>query len=147
MQTPIGCNATSFDAGNQTAIINHRNSVGCLDVGGCTGGCCIPGIGCVDGTQDDCIANGGSFQGFGNSCAELSCPGACCVSFGCISLTEHVCTLNNGEFQGEFVECTPDLCPQTGACCDDNDGGCVETIQATCGAGSTYREDAVLGSF
>ncbi len=66
----------------------------------------------MDGTEAECIANGGSFQGLGNNCADISCPGACCLSFGCISLPEDTCIINNGEFQGQFVECTPDPCPQ-----------------------------------
>ncbi len=103
-----------------------------------TGACCYPtNTACFVLPQAQCVAEGGTFQGFGSTCAVVSCPGptgACCYpgTTLCFVMSQAQCNAESGEFQGMATNCSPNLCPPpTGACCFSN-GSCQVISAADC---------------
>ncbi len=100
------------------------------------GACCFPNGTCSEEEVFNCQKSGGTFQGFGVLCSEVSCPqpvGACCLPNGeCASKTEVSCTTDGGTYQGDFTDCSSTMCPQpTGACCMF-DGTCANLTETSC---------------
>jgi hypothetical protein len=57
----------------------------CTNPSNCTipeGACCFPDASCSDGTQFECLADGGVYQGNGSACASTDCPEPCIVNSG-----------------------------------------------------------------
>jgi hypothetical protein len=74
---------------------------------------------CQDLTVPDCLAQGGTPQGFGTDCTTVDCDpplddGACCLLDGsCIVTTQVDCENNHdGTYQGDGVPCTAATCPK-----------------------------------
>ncbi|MHC5002572.1 MAG: hypothetical protein ACYTJ0_05560, partial [Planctomycetota bacterium] len=105
-------------------------------LGGPIGACCLPDF-CKEGSELECSAAGGVFQGEGTTCAETMCPvlvGACCFLDGSCTdgLTETECSESDGEFQGAGTDCDTTECPVAGACCFA-DGTCSDGLtEAEC---------------
>ena len=116
-----------------------------------TGACCLPDGACVEVTEADCLAQGGTYQGDSSPCSGVTCPqpeGACCLANGtCVEVTEADCLAQGGTYQGDSSLCSGVTCPQPeGACCL-TDGTCVEVTEADCLAvGGTYTGDSSLCS-
>jgi hypothetical protein len=80
-----------------------------------TGACCKPDQTCIEGTEADCSAVSGVYQGHGTTCAQVDCSAsACCLRDGtCISTTQANCTTLNGTFHPQIacenpaLDCTP----------------------------------------
>lgn len=120
---------------------------------GATGGCCLPGTGCIENqTAVECIGIGGVYLGDATDCMDETCaPGVCCIDGTCdatfIFLT--TCEENAG---GIFLP---------GGQCDDGGGGgenpcdetddCGEMLTGDCfdpdGNGSPYCDDDVCCNF
>ena len=94
------------------------------------GACCLPDGSCVQSGVlggDDCIAQGGIYQGDNTNCATVNCPGACCLDDGsCVQATQAECDTQGGAYQGDNTRCADVTCPQPGACCLP-DGSCVQS--------------------
>ncbi len=98
------------------------------------GACCLFDGTCIEVTEDECVAQGGDYQGDGVGCDDVDCParGACCLFDGtCIEVTEDACAMQGGDFQGVGVQCAEVDCPARGACCLF-DGTCIEVTEDEC---------------
>jgi len=99
------------------------------------GACCI-GTSCTYGTEADCAAIGGVYQGDYQSCTSYPCggapEGACCIADQCSVMTQSDCGNFGGSYQGDGTSCAADTC--------DN-GGCEVGYSPDC-AGTCF-EDAV----
>ncbi len=100
------------------------------------GACCYLNGTCSEEELFNCQKSGGTFQGFGVLCSEVSCPqpvGACCLPNGeCASKTELSCSTDGGTYQGNFTDCVSAMCPQPmGACCMPN-GTCENLTEMSC---------------
>lgn len=64
------------------------------------GACCVPNVGCVDASEEnDCMAQGGTFQGNGISCAINPCESACCFpDQSCQFLAQQPCQMQGGTY-------------------------------------------------
>jgi hypothetical protein len=112
--------------------------------------CCFPTGSCQDLLPPDCVAQGGSPQGPGTSCATVTClpppdpTGACCFPDGsCVVLTAADCGAAGGSYQGDNVACATDLCAanRIGACCMTG-GACQEMTSTQCAQmQGTYKGD------
>ncbi len=104
------------------------------------GACCYNDGTCDTISETDCIAAGGTFQGEGTTCDDVTCTGACCEP-GCVeNTTPDGCADDGGTFQGFGTTCDPDPCPPTGACCVDSD--CTIETESDCSdMGGTYQGD------
>jgi hypothetical protein len=79
-----------------------------------TGACCLPDESCIEGTEADCSAVSGVYQGHGTTCAQVNCAptmGACCRPNGtCVYTTEADCASQSGTFHPQVacsgVDCT-----------------------------------------
>jgi hypothetical protein len=86
-----------------------------LDCGLVKGACCLPNQTCTDGTQSECSASGGVYQGHGTACTQVNCAaqtGACCAPDGsCTQLTASGCAALSGNYHPQTtcggVNCTP----------------------------------------
>ena len=87
---------------------------------GCTapyGACCYTDQSCTDGTQAQCDAAGGYYQGPGTKCDTTDCStthvGACCNpdDASCTEVSFGVCAFERGQFQGEGTTCSGTVCP------------------------------------
>jgi hypothetical protein len=110
-----------------------------------TGACCV-GEECLVLSEEDCLAQGGTYYGDDFPCDPLLCvnTGACCIGEECFILTEEECLASGGEYQGDDVPCDPALCIEirTGACCIDNE--CFILTEEECLAqGGEYQGDDV----
>lgn len=80
---------------------------------GVMGACCFQDGSCVMAQgEQDCIDQGGDYQGDGTFCDPNPCPpppvtGACCVGEECTITTEADCP---GEYQGDDTVCDPNPC-------------------------------------
>jgi hypothetical protein len=76
-----------------------------------TGACCI-GEECFVLTEEDCLAQGGEYQGDDVPCDDTICveTGACCIDNECFVLTEDECIARGGEYQGDGVPCDDTIC-------------------------------------
>jgi hypothetical protein len=110
------------------------------------GACCLTDGSCVEATEAECAAQGGTYGGDGSSCVNVSCPqpaGACCLADGsCVEVTEEDCLAQGGTFNGDGSTCMNANCPQpTGSCCLV-DGSCVVVTADECATmGGTYNGD------
>jgi V8-like Glu-specific endopeptidase len=99
--------------------------------GGDPSGACCVGQSCTYGTEADCSAIGGSYQGDYVSCTSYPCggapEGACCVGEDCSIMTQADCGSAGGSYKGDNTTCGADTC--------DN-GGCeigwTPDCQGTC---------------
>lgn len=127
-----------------------RAVVDCDEV---AGACCLPNGSCVQVGSSDCADFGGTFQGEGTTCAQVSCPQppvACCfeTTGGCLNLTAQDCLAAGGVPAGAGTSCATYECFPAGACCLP-DGGCVENVSPEdCAAqGGTYQgNDTICAS-
>jgi hypothetical protein len=76
-----------------------------------TGACCI-GEECFVLTEEECLAQGGEYQGDDVPCDDTLCvnTGACCIGVDCVILTEEECIAQGGEYEGDGVPCFDDTC-------------------------------------
>ncbi|MBN2561905.1 MAG: PPC domain-containing protein [Phycisphaerae bacterium] len=110
--------------------------MGCGDVD-CVGACCLAGGVCVEVTEQDCLDQGGTFQGLAVTCTPNPCLGACChVDGSCTMMEDDTSCLSPDLWLGLGTTC--DECPcivvcpggatiETETCGDDPDttnGGC-----------------------
>jgi hypothetical protein len=113
------------------------------------GACCLVDGTCVEVTEADCLAQGGTYQGDSTLCANVTCPpvaGACCLSDGsCVQVSEADCLTQGGTYQGDFELCVDVECPQPlGACCLDK-VTCVQATEEECAEqGGVYSGDFSL---
>jgi FtsP/CotA-like multicopper oxidase with cupredoxin domain len=71
-----------------------------------TGGCNLPGGGCLLLTQAECLALGGSFLGAGTPCPPPT--GGCMLPDGnCLELTAAECAALSGHYLGNGAPCPP----------------------------------------
>ncbi len=137
-----------FDGGYRPAVAltlppgELTSDEGDSEVGRGPGACCYNDGTCDTISETDCISAGGTFQGEGTTCDDVTCTGACCEP-GCVEdTTPDGCDLDGGTFQGFGTTCDPDPCPSvaTGACCVDTD--CTIETESDCtGMGGTYQGD------
>ncbi|MCP3906007.1 MAG: hypothetical protein GY715_20480, partial [Planctomycetes bacterium] len=111
------------------------------------GACCPPSGFCIEFTEDDCAAAGGTYQGDNTSCPDVNCPpptGACCFDDGSCTLEVATgCAMAGGTYQGNGVTCAMADCPQPGACCFD-DGSCTFVLDPACiAAGGTFQGEGI----
>ena len=99
-------------------LANWRSGLWSWDNGGGgdpTGACCT-GSDCTTGTEADCIAGGGAWQGDGSDCGSTSCggggdpTGACCTGSDCTTGTEADCLAGGGAWQGDGSDCGSTSC-------------------------------------
>lgn len=64
------------------------------------GACCVPNVGCVDASEEnDCLVQGGTFQGNGISCGINPCESACCMpDQSCQFLAQQPCQTQGGTY-------------------------------------------------
>ncbi len=83
------------------------------------GACCFADGSCDLITQDDCVSEGGAYNGNDSSCATANCPqpGACCFEDGTCedSLLGAQCSSFGGAYQGDGSTCDETNCPVAGA--------------------------------
>jgi len=117
-----------------------RAIVDCDEVGAC---CLANGQCLANQSPANWQSQGGTYQGQGSSCGQVSCPqpGACCFPNGsCQSpMTSGACLAQGGTYQGAGTACATTNCPQpTGACCFSAEA-CLNMTQANCiTAGGTW---------
>ena len=111
------------------------------------GACCI-GTSCTYGTEADCNASGGSYQGDYVSCTSYPCggapEGACCIAGKCSVMTESDCSALGGSYLGNGTSCTAGACDNGG--CEvgyspDCMGTCFEDAVYTDWIGDGYCDD------
>ncbi len=111
------------------------------------GACCI-GTSCTYGTQADCNASGGTYQGNNVLCSSYPCggapDGACCIAGECSVMTQSDCGNFGGSYQGDGSTCTADICDNGG--CEagyspDCAGTCFEDTVYTDWTGDGYCDD------
>ena len=119
------------------------------------GACCFTDGSCLIATADDCLTQGGAYQGDATLCDPNPCPqppapvGACCFTDGsCLIATGDDCLTQGGSYQGDATLCDPNPCPQPpapeGACCF-TDGSCLIATGDDClTQGGSYQGDATL---
>lgn len=101
-----------------------------------TGACCFPDLFCSMLTEDECNAEGGTYQGNNVPCDPNPCEGdpptgACCSDGGsCSFQTQEDCEDASSHYLGDGAPCSPDPCPKPGACCFGED--CVFMGQFDC---------------
>jgi hypothetical protein len=128
--TAAGCSRVT--AAFCAALGGHYagDNVACGAVNCDTGACCLPNGNCNQvNVAQDCVQQGGTFQGLGVPCVPVPCApvtGACCTAAGaCSQTTAGQC---GGTFLGVGVACSATACK--GACCTT--GGCVIQAQTAC---------------
>ena len=116
--------------------------------GGDPSGACCVGQSCTYGTEADCSAIGGSYQGDYVSCTSYPCggapEGACCVGETCSIMTQAGCGSAGGSYQGNDTVCDATTCDNGG--CEvgftpDCMGTCFEDAVYTDWVGDTYCDD------
>jgi len=112
-----------------------------------SGACCI-GTSCTYGTEADCNASGGAYQGDYVSCTTYPCggapEGACCIAGECSVMTSSDCSNFGGSYQGDGSACTAEICDNGG--CEagyspDCMGTCFEDAVYTDWVGDGYCDD------
>jgi hypothetical protein len=112
-----------------------------------SGACCI-GTSCTYGTEADCYASGGAYQGDSVSCTTYPCggapEGACCIAGECSVMTASDCSNFGGSYQGDGSACTAGVCDNGG--CEagyspDCVGTCFEDAVYTDWVGDGYCDD------
>ena len=147
----------SWDGGNSNSLSSWLDPIGSdsqtLDTlvpggGGDPSGACCIGTNCTYGTEADCNASGGSYQGDLVSCTSYPCgdapEGACCVGENCSIMTQASCGSSGGSYQGDNTTCGADTC-NNGGCevgySPDCMGTCFEDSVYTDWVGDTYCDD------
>jgi predicted outer membrane repeat protein len=107
-----------------------------------TQACCYPEGVCNDLTVDECVAQGGTPQGEGTSCEDVTCEPppdptqACCFADGtCFDVTVAECVSEDGVPQGEGSTCESASCPPpppTPQACCFHVGSCADLLEADC---------------
>lgn len=108
------------------------------------GACCMPDGTCINMPDTTtCNDAGGNF----NENAICGSPGLCntapcCLPDGsCQRLTLKACNDRTGDWKSGVASCDVAVCP-IGACCEGDEGRCVEMSQTACTAtGGTYSGD------
>jgi hypothetical protein len=90
-----------------------------------TGACCLEDGTCSIRTESYCGGSiGGTYQGDGTVCAEVTCPvhsGACCVGTACYTVGPAMCASLGGMYHGDGTSCSLDTCvPELPCVCPDN---------------------------
>ena len=88
------------------------------------GACCI-GTSCTYGTEANCNASGGTYQGDYVSCSTSPCDavvGACCFGTSCFEVSEAQCTSSGGSWIGDNTTCGTDTCGSPSTCEADING-------------------------
>jgi hypothetical protein len=100
-----------------------------------TGGCCHD-FDCSSGPADDCT---GGFQGYGTDCTgqcatgDSNTGGACCDWAGNCFITQSInCQNVSGVYHGDGTTCAGATCTGYGACCNEYDSSCIETVSGDC---------------
>lgn len=79
-----------------------------------SGACCLPDGNCYVLSEDECMAQGGTYYGDNFPCDPNPCPqptGACCLPDGtCQEIPEDICLGQGGTYYGDGTVCTPELC-------------------------------------
>ncbi|GJM24447.1 MAG: hypothetical protein DHS20C16_08620 [Phycisphaerae bacterium] len=82
------------------------------------GACCSDGDGiCTEGSAAECSGSGGTYQGDGVACADVTCPvtnpGACCdpTDLSCTITSSVLCDAANGYYKGNGTSCDGSSCP------------------------------------
>jgi hypothetical protein len=112
--------------GWQTAYLDRPALLGGVGDNG-LGACCQSNGTCSDLPVADCQAAGGTYRGYGTTCAGGACLGACCQLMGtCAQTAINACP---GEFRGYGTLCsTPNICPCPTPFADaDRDGDVDQT--------------------
>ena len=147
----------SWDGSNSSSLSSWLDPIGSgtqtLDTlvpggGGDPSGACCIGTSCTYGTEADCNASGGSYQGDYVSCTSYPCggapEGACCVGETCSTMTQAACGSSGGSYQGDNTTCGANTCDNGG--CEvgyspDCMGTCFEDSVYTDWVGDTYCDD------
>ncbi|MCA9286469.1 MAG: hypothetical protein KDA22_14685 [Phycisphaerales bacterium] len=98
-----------------------------------TGACCLSDF-CIDATEAECIAEGGTYQGDGTVCQAGTClppptTAPCCfpATSGCLDLEPALCA-SAGGVPGQVGDlCVNTTCFPKGACCLP-DGTCADEL-------------------
>ncbi|MBT4529561.1 MAG: hypothetical protein HOC27_00005, partial [Phycisphaerae bacterium] len=88
------------------------------------GACCV-GTSCTYGTEANCNAIGGTYQGDYVSCSTSPCAavvGACCFGTSCFEVSEAQCASSGGAWIGDNTTCGTDTCGSPSTCEADIDG-------------------------
>lgn len=108
-----------------------------------SGACCI-GNDCTIRTEENCLSEGGTYQGDNTTCSPNPCgtTGACCHDDGsCTETTQAEC---DGDYQGDGTTCDPNPCPQPppneGACCIGADCSVVSEADCVSGGGHYFGD-------
>ena len=116
--------------------------------GGDPSGACCVGQSCTYGTEADCSAIGGTYQGDYVSCTSYPCggapEGACCQGEFCSIMTQVGCGSEGGSYQGDNTTCGATTCDNGG--CEagyspDCVGTCFEDAVYTDWVGDGYCDD------
>ncbi|MGP1346737.1 MAG: di-heme oxidoredictase family protein [Phycisphaerales bacterium] len=107
----------------------------CGGVAPLTGACCLTDGSCVEETAENCIAQGGTYQGDNLLCADVNCNAAP----GCGDRAAGDCCFANGTPFCDDAECCNIICVADPFCCDTEwDQICADaaaTDCAVCGGG------------
>jgi predicted outer membrane repeat protein len=97
-------------------------------------GACCGGSACWSMEEVDCSAGGGSWNGPGTSCVDVTCEsgggdttGACCVLGNCVHATESSCIDGGGVFYGTSMTCSAVSCPSS--CAQDVNGDGIVGVE------------------
>jgi len=102
-----------FSTGNDQGNPGIYGSVSCGPPP--SGACCTLGA-CTEVSEDDCLMNGGTFQGEGTDCGSTVCP---VPTTGAIRITEYMYSGEGGEFV-EFTNLDTNPIDMTGWSYDDD---------------------------
>jgi lysyl endopeptidase len=147
----------SWDGSNSSSLSNWLDPAGtdaqAIDTlvpggGGDPSGACCNGTSCTYGTEADCAAIGGAYQGDFVSCTSFPCggapEGACCQGEYCSIMTQAGCNSEGGSYQGDNTACDASAC-DNGGCqvgySPDCMGTCFEDTVYTDWVGDTYCDD------
>lgn len=88
--------APSFAAFVASTILSVNGPATTLRIGAC----CVPGVGCIDASEEnDCLAQGGTFQGNNVTCVINPCESACCMpDQSCQFLAQQPCQSQGGTY-------------------------------------------------
>jgi len=80
-----------------------------------TGACCTDVVTCVITTEEDCLAQSGSYFGTGTECYDNICSqdldrGACCIDGQCSDVFPLTCAILGGAWLGTEFTCESGPC-------------------------------------
>ncbi len=139
-----GCDCADGDGDGDVDLVDAARWQRLYEGPAAEGACCFGDGACLQGTELECNATGGTYLGDYSDCAETECDGACCFTNGfCLDLNQDTCqSIPDGAFQGHGTRCAGTECPfREGACCH-TDETCTEGSESDCLAGGgTYEGD------